>query len=126
MLEVNAPQLPGLRPPRPRRLPAGGHDRLSAIEFLNQRQGPAERTINNCSSVYAVDPARFRCVRYIGMSRSNLDEVITDVIAKANPDYLVLPTGEVGDAVRALVPDEWFGPPIFEDGSYRVLPRADR
>lgn len=128
MLEVNAPQLAWYA----KRLDREGYLRAAmadypAIAFLNGRMGPEDRalSLNNCSSAYAVDPARFRCVRYEGVFEPDLEEKFVEIVGQSDPSYLVLPVNPMGGRVRRLLTGR-FGPPIFEDGHFMVLEREER
>lgn len=127
MLEVNAPQLAYL---------AGKLDKeaylreamadYGAVAFLNGRQQAGERvfSINNCSSAYATDPARFRCLRYDHAFEPRVVEAIRGAVTASQPAYIVLPADERGDLVlQALGRD--FGDPIYADDAFRVHARLD-
>lgn len=127
MLEVNAPQLAYL---------AGRLDRdaylreamadYGAIEFLNERRQPDDRVVavNNCSAAYAADPARFRCMRYDYLFLPPIVEMISTAVTAARPDYLVLPADERGELVLDALGEGAFGPPLYEDATFRVHARA--
>jgi hypothetical protein len=127
MFEINAPQIAWYagRSSRDGYLRAAMSD-YPAIAFLNQRQGPGDTVlaVNNCSSAYAVDPARFRCVRYGTEMGSGVIGAIAGVVEQSKPDYLVLPTGEIGAFVLQFLPAGQWAAPVFEDGAFRVFPRA--
>lgn len=127
MLEVNLPQIKWFVG----RLDQDGYLRAAmsdypAIAFLSERQGPNENVVavNNCSSVYAVDPARYRCVRYHLRMAPEVLGAIAEVVRWSDPEYLVLPREPLRDTVLdALPPGQW-GPAVFEDQAFQVLPRV--
>lgn len=124
MLEVNAPQLAYLAG----RLDRQGYLReamadYGSIEFLNQIQKSGERTvsINNCSSAYATDPARFRCLRYERNFEPKVVAAIRRAVESEAPHYLVAPADVRGDLVVEALSEVVGGPPIYEDAAYRVF-----
>jgi hypothetical protein len=133
VLEVNAPQLAYFSG----KLDRAGYLRRAladygAIEFLNERAGPADEVlaVNNCASAYAVDPARFRCVRFFSMLPERA-QLIGDLVESMEPKYLILPSDELGDPVRELLrrpdyggPD--YGAPVYRDPAFEVLRRVSQ
>lgn len=124
MLEVNAPQLAYLAG----RLDAEGYLReamadYGSIAFLNSIQQPGETTvsINNCSSAYAADPARFRCLRYEGAFRPEVVEAIGRAVDSAAPHYLVVPADLRGDLALDALDEAALGAPLYEDAAFRVF-----
>ncbi len=124
IIEVNAPQLAYFAG----RLDKAGYLREAmvdypVIEFLNERVKATDRVIaiNDCSSVYAWDPARFRCIRVPNRYSDHWFDDIAGLIAEAQPDYLVLPVGDYGDRISAGLPSGAYPEEIFRDSTFRAL-----
>jgi hypothetical protein len=124
ILEVNAYQFPYFA----RRLDGAGYlrsvmDSYAAIEFLNRetRNGEQTLSINNCASAYANDPARFRCVRFLGPFVPETVARIAGIVSAARPDYVVLPAGERGRQLLPALQELGYGDPIFRDAAFQVI-----
>ncbi len=124
ILEVNAPQLAYFAG----RLDKAGYLReamadYGVIESLNARVNPDDRviTVNNCSSAYAWDPARFRCIREPNRHDEDWFDEMAGVIVEARPRYIVLPAGRVGDSVREALPAGLYSEEVYADKSFRAF-----
>lgn len=128
ILEVNAYELPYVlgRMDRDEYLRTTLRD-YPAVAFLNSRMGPEDHAlgVNNCAAAYAVDPARFRCVRWPGSVPDGVVEWTAGVVEGAAPRYLVLPRTERGRAIGAAVRGAGYGEAIYQDEAFEVRERAE-
>ena len=96
-----------------------------AIEYLNGRDDDEQRTLafGNCATVYARDPARYRCVELRGAITDERVEEIAAMVEASSPDRLVLPMGPRGRRILPAVEALGFSEIAYEDPVYQVLER---
>ena len=127
LFEINAPQLELLagRISEKDYLRTAMRD-YPSLEFLAANAAPEDQTlsINNCSSAYAPDPARFLCVR-LGrrwLSERSI-ELAEEALRLSKPRWVILPVGRRGQSLGRLLVDE--ATPLYSDRFFRVFRLPD-
>lgn len=127
LFEINAPQLELLagRISEEDYLRKAMRD-YPALEFLAANASPGDQTlsINNCSSAYAPDPARFLCLR-LGrrwLSERSI-ELAEEALRISEPRWVILPTGRRGQSLAQTLVGE--ATPLHRDRFFRVYRLPD-